>query len=326
MSFSILVISFIILFIQYGYSFQYPNNTDFTEYRNQITRIIRNTQVIPDITPDTTPTDCEMPKNSIMVTYLSSYLKDFLLYQRKAMEIWKMRSCLERRLLTVCLDEMCLELCDLFQIENCMLLNMNFPASNFKESAYEAFTFVKHELLAEALKVVDYYFMFDIDVLLFKNPWVNAMYDSNKTLEKYIFRAQAEIMSKELSTCEGEGSHVNSGQIYIKNSPQAKEYANAMLLMKDEIVVKKSDLDQEFILPILKKLNMPFCQLYIELFNTYCWDDGQGFSMNAKESSKIITWHANCSGNRHEKTRAILKFLSLFKQDKLLSNRLSIDI
>jgi hypothetical protein len=50
------------------------------------------------------------------------------------------------------------------------------PGGEYRKGPYFFFTYLKHELMYEALKVADEVFYFDIDVLLLRNPWVEVQY------------------------------------------------------------------------------------------------------------------------------------------------------
>jgi hypothetical protein len=104
-------------------------------------------------------------------------MADFILLQQKAMDVWGLRSCLEQRFITVCLDAKCSAVCTKHNVTNCVELAMpELPGADFAKGPYFFFTWLKHELLYEALQVAEEAFYFDIDALVLRNPWVDIRY------------------------------------------------------------------------------------------------------------------------------------------------------
>jgi hypothetical protein len=154
-----------------------PEDIDFSPFRNAVKACLNAPDDIPTINDDTKTTDCALPKNAVMFTYASHYLAEFISLQRKSMELWGLRSCLEKRFVTVCLDNRCSDTCSRHHISNCVQLNMTeLPGADFASGPYFFFTWLKHELMYESLKVAAEVFYFDVDLLLLRNPWVDIQF------------------------------------------------------------------------------------------------------------------------------------------------------
>jgi hypothetical protein len=52
----------------------------------------------------------------------------------------------------------------------------DLPEADFAKGPYYYLTYLKHELIYEALKVADEVFFFDVDVILLRNPWIEVQY------------------------------------------------------------------------------------------------------------------------------------------------------
>jgi hypothetical protein len=96
-----------------------------------------------------------MPKGAVIVTYNNEHLFPLLILQRRALEVHKVRRCVENRFITVCLDAMCLRLCAIHDIPNCLDLRIETAASDFKKGDYVWITYIKHEIMEAALEVAD---------------------------------------------------------------------------------------------------------------------------------------------------------------------------
>lgn len=164
--------------------FHPPSDLDYSPFREGIRHALDTSDdivkpLVDYYSANVTSNDCYMPKSSIMFTYANHHVMDLIIFQHKAMEAHNLRHCLESRFVTACFDAKCMRVCKHANIPNCVLIttpNPMMPASDFREGFYYWFTYIKHELMVEALKVVDEIFFFDADVMLFRNPWFETTY------------------------------------------------------------------------------------------------------------------------------------------------------
>lgn len=72
------------------------------------------------------------------------------------------------RLVTLCLDVGCIKACEIYHITGCVLADVGLHILHQK---YHFMTWLKTEILMQALTVAEEVFFFDVDILLLKNPW-----------------------------------------------------------------------------------------------------------------------------------------------------------
>jgi hypothetical protein len=179
-----LAVGFLLLKIfvtpSFGDGKKYPGPSepvDYAPFRDAIRAAVGASPDIPQLAFNSTTSDCVMPPSSIMFTYATKYMQDLLLLRQRAMEVWGLRSCLERRFITACLDQQCFEFCQKHKIGQCIWIKMpEMPASDFAKDAYFYLTYLPVEFFVEALKVVKEAFYFDADVLLLRNPWLETRF------------------------------------------------------------------------------------------------------------------------------------------------------
>lgn len=241
-------------------------------------------------------TDCVMPESSIMFTYANRYMMELVVLQHKAMEVWNMKECLESRFITVCLDTGCMEICRANNINNCAaMLAAEIPASEFGKNAYNFFTYLKHDLMREALHVVNEVFFFDADVVIFRNPWIESTYGRDEQ-GRYVDGPYDMMWQRDRGRGPGCSGSVNSGVMYVRNSTRAQAYFGYMGEVKDKILQGGHGLDQDFVANASETAGLRFCALSGTLFTTHCL---QVFG-NIKyidshfPLSKIITYHTAC--------------------------------
>lgn len=104
---------------------------DYAPFREMISKVLANTTDIPDIDQLNDTARCVLPKSSIMFTYGNDHLIPLLQLQYASMDLHKMRACLERRFVTVCLDQKTFHQCKSTGIPNCVLINVAVEASGF---------------------------------------------------------------------------------------------------------------------------------------------------------------------------------------------------
>jgi hypothetical protein len=160
---------------------------DYSPFKKLIEKIVNDTADIEIPTNSSHSLNCVMPKSSIMFTYTTHYLAEFISIQREAMNVWGLKDCLEMRFITVCIDRKCHDYCVANNIRNCVLINLpELPPSDFAKAAYHVITYLKHEFMFEALKVVNEIFFFDIDCLVLRNPWVDSRYGRDENDKNFI--------------------------------------------------------------------------------------------------------------------------------------------
>jgi hypothetical protein len=116
---------------------------------------------------------CDIPPASAIIVYANEGLFPFILFQKQAMEIGGSFACLRNVLLVVCLDSGSFEACKANGFQHCTHLHLPLfmPRSEYAQGAYHYMTWIKHELMFESLKELDEVFLFDADVIFFKNPF-----------------------------------------------------------------------------------------------------------------------------------------------------------
>eukprot|EP01041_Mallomonas_annulata_P010094 gene10094-21031_t len=259
---------------------------DYRPFRNMIRNVIANSSTLPS-------TACAIPNKAIMFSYTNHHTFYMIDMQHRAMDIHHERGCLEKRYITVCLDRKCMTMCDSNKIFNCVLLK--FPKTNmgnFGNNIYHYMTWLKHELMFQALQVADELFFFDADVLLFKNPFPGIKFGRDKNggiiEDIYDIQYQRERGMKE----RGCGGSVNSGQMYLRNSTSIQHYFKLLFQRKIEILENKNRLDQDHVGDLVG--NLRYCTLPVRQYKGYC-PASQDSSSGPLE---MITFHTNCaSGN-----------------------------
>ena len=190
-----------------------PDSIDFTPFRDAITKAMKSGVQPKPLTNLSKSDECAMPPSSIMFSYTSHYTMDLIVLQHKAMESWGLIDCLESRFVTACLDAKCMAMCSSRKIPNCCLLHMaELPGSDFGKNAYKYFTYLKHELMFEALKVVEEVFFFDADTVIFRNPWVETQFGRNEQGQKFPSSYDIQYQRDRGRSLSCSGS-VNSGQV-----------------------------------------------------------------------------------------------------------------
>lgn len=266
-----------------------------------------------------TTTDCVMPESSIMFTYANQYMMELVVLQHQAMEVWGMKDCLESRFVTVCLDSGCMELCTKSKIANCApMLAGDIPASEFGKNAYNFFTYLKHDLMYEALKVVNEVFFFDADVVLFRNPWIESTYGREEN-GRYIDGPYDMMWQRDRGRGPGCSGSVNSGVMYVRNSTRAQAYFGYMGEMKEKILKGGQGLDQDFVANASTTAGLRFCALSGTLFTTHCLQvfGNIKFIDSRFPIGKIITYHTACvQGLPHKKQLLSKMIQGVSQKDK----------
>lgn len=230
---------------------------------------------------------CKIAQSAAFITYANEHMFHLLVMQRRAMELSSRggtRTCLEKRVTTVCLDTACLKLCEIHSVPNCVDLKITTDASNFLSEDYVWITYVKHEIIAAALSVCKEVFFVDTDTLIFDDPWT---VDLSLPAGPYDLRFQAESGAGG-ARCDEMGS--NGGQIYVRQTPAAQAYLVAMLSHKDDIRTG-GHLDQDYIISAAQASNASYCGLNPEYFLGHCG----GSHVAVDDVRKVVIYHVNCA-------------------------------
>jgi hypothetical protein len=196
---TMIVLLLIILFIITNCEINFEE-IDYSPFHNIIRKVLLNSNNISYNINTLNTTACAMPLSSIMFTYTTHYLIELIELQYKAMDQFGLKSCLLQRFIVVCLDLKCKQYCNSNNIINCVLINLpELPKSDFGKNSYHLITYIKHELMYEALKFSKEIFYFDIDSLLFKNPWTALKKSLFNSFKKEIIRNNNNSISNEIN-------------------------------------------------------------------------------------------------------------------------------
>jgi len=175
------------------------------------------------------------------------------------------------------------------------------------------YTWLKHELMYEALQIANEIFFFDADVVIFRNPWPEVTYGRDETGVR--IKGEYDIMYQRergmrVINC---GGSVNSGQLYInknRNKTLIKQYFQLLYERKYKIIYDSSRLDQDHVSDIVPSL-LKYCTLPVKRFQGHCtWSQ----DLTAKWN-EIISYHSSCA-NSHQK-KQILKNVLIGQETQL---------
>ena len=254
--------------------------------------------------------DCSIPQNAIMFTYTNHNMFDLIVLQHKAMEVGNVRSCLESRFITICLDNKCMNLCKNHSIPNCVRIVIpKIPHSDFGGKSYGFFTWIKHEFMYEATKVADQIFFFDADVAILRNPWLEISYARDRETGAKLFESLDMQFQRERGInykgCDGSA---NSGQLYIRNSTSIQNYFKKLFEKKYEIIIKRIKLDQDYVQEIAVT-TLKYCTLPVKHFIGHC--------ISSRDRNTplmgVIAFHANCAKGTQVKSFLLSKFIDSAK-------------
>lgn len=269
---------------------------DFAPFREAIAEVIKQS-VVP-MTLESTPMDCHFPPNSVIFTYGSHYMVDLLQIQNRALNASHMGNCLASRFVRLCLDVQCREFCKTHGIHHCPLIDLKMlPPSDFNKGEYRFFTYLKHILLSQALKVADHAFFFDADVIIMKNPFPETQFDRDESGQHKLKDKPFDLLFQRDrgrgNSCSGT---VNSGQLYLRKSPQVQVYLDIMLALEDKIMEGKNGLDQDFVSEAAGKANLTYCPLTPHLYTAHCYQvfGNIAYMLNKTPAKDLITYHTSC--------------------------------
>ena len=278
--------------------------------------------------------DCDhLPDALLIITACNSWQFDMLLLQREGLKLlpavqsqqpfplaenrkFRPTNCLLKRLITVCLDDDCMEDCSGHDIKGCvrfLVRNANdktrmdsnetghylasVKPSPFESNDYNYVTYLKWEMIERAiLSGAKTIFVFDVDVLILRDPFrLNQIMDlmkSNKLLHQ-------------VERGEGCSAVVNTGVMIIKNS--LLNVVVEMLNRKQEILSGRR-LEQDIFQKVLDhpKSNATRCSLPGSLFTGHCRHPNP----DGVFVTNVVTYHANRNDNQYHKVVLLLHFLN----------------
>ena len=245
-----------------------------------------------------------------MFTYVNQYAFPLTALRNHILKLTRKALCLEKRLVTVCLDEECGLLCKKNRIANCTQLDAPpTPYSQYsatvdvaQKHSYAFMTWLKYEMLFAALQVATEVFYLDADVMLFDNPFIEVPYGRNSTGAKipgeYDIMYQRERGLKEL----GCGGSVNGGLLYLRNSSAIHDkFIPSMLKMRNTILSGSGRSDQDIVGDYVGRLS--HCSLPVSRYMGACTSSKPGDQR--VDVRKIITYHANCVGGMDNKLKRL---------------------
>jgi hypothetical protein len=183
--------------------------------------------------------------------------------------------------------------------------------SQSSQDGYNFMTWIKHELMYEALMVAHQAFYFDIDVLILKNPWpevTKGRTPDGQTMEsEYDVMYQRERGMKE----KGCGGSVNSGVLYFRNSTKIHTLLKPLMMVR--VIARES-----IILGTAGRLDQDILGDHVHLLR-YCTFPVNKFAGKCESSrdpngrvQDLVTFHANCVSG-HQKYDEMKNILNQFK-------------
>lgn len=291
-----------------------PTQVDYEPFRRAVANVVK--QPVQPITESSTFLDCHFPEKSVMFTYTSHYMTDLMDIQLRAMNASGLGHCLRQRFVHLCLDTKCHQHCRENKIPHCALVNFDMlPPSDFNKGEYRFFTYLKHILLNEALKVAEEAFFFDADCIVMKNPFVEAQYHRSEDGTRHYGPVDIQFQ-RDRGRGNSCGGTVNSGQIYLRNSTQVQHYLQAMLGYQDTIMEGKSGLDQDFVTPAINQANLTHCSLAAHLYTAHCYTvfGNIQYINNASPVNDVVTYHTSCVEGLTAKKHNLMHVLTAVEQ------------
>ena len=273
------------------------SEVDYEPLRAAVARVITTPRLPP----------CVLPANAVLLSYTNAEMFPLLQLQRRALEVGGVRSCLQRRFLTVCLDAECHQLCTRFHVPNCVDLGIQTVASDFLKADYLWITYIKHEIMEAGLQGgAEEVFFFDTDVVLFGDPWAVKLQDSTGDFD---LRYQVGNSAASKGQCS---RGVNGGQIYLRRTNTTLAYLAAMRGFRAQILATKEGgtLDQGYMALAAEKVGLKRCGLDATAFLgrcNGCYDAASG----APHVSAVVGMHVDCTTGTEQKTQILTKFVAV---------------
>lgn len=259
-----------------------------------------------------------------MLTLSTFYNREQLALQHKAMEVWGMKECLESRFVSVCLDTKCMDVCRDNSIKNCFLLPFEMgpiPPEEVMGASFRFLMYLKHLLMHEALKVVKEVIIFDVDVELFKNPFVDTLYRRRDDGSRDLSSPPPDMMwQAEWNYSMSCAGTPNGGQLYLRNSTRLAKYWEVFFAHRESFLDDgKSDQDQ--LLEIIAQTNVTYCSLPYTRFTAHNLNETGVFNATAPAVETVSYHTSGVSGNINKLMHLdrMLKGLKLVKNNATTS-------
>ena len=288
-------------------TFKAPTDIDFTGFRSAIRSALHNsnqTDTIKPLTAVSTYLDCHLPNSAIILTLANFYAVEQLALQHKALEVWNLKECLESRFVSVCLDEKCMEVCTANSIRNCYLLAIETTASEFMQNAFRFLMYLKHLLMYEALKEVQEVFFIDVDVLLFRNPFVGMLYGRKEDGSRDLNGEKPDMMWQgEFGYSSGCAGRPNGGQLYLRRTAKLSKYFETLFSLRESFLGKGQN-DQDKLLEITSAANLTTCTLPFTRFTAHTMKTNAPFDKSVPVA-EIVSYHTSGISGRENKVMAM---------------------
>lgn len=258
-----------------------------------------------------------------------------------------MRGCLEPRLLVVCMDRKCAEICRTSRLMNCVHIDMpELPPSEYRTNAFAYVSWFRLELMREALTLVEEVYCIDADILLFLNPWVDtrrvrteadgshnsnagANVDSSVANDSVELPAAYDFMyqrEKGHNSSVGCGGDLNGGQLYLRRTalPAASSGGGAtaatakaaherfygnMLKLRTKIL-RGPKLDQDYMIGAASAAGLRYCSFPPELYTSHCVADRRSLKYALSYPLRdVISYHTSCVKGYDNKVRKMRRVM-----------------
>ena len=292
----------VLLFFVRG-EYEPPSKVDFEGFRNAVRHAISKSSesdLVKDITPKSTSLDCHMPRSSIILTLTNFYTIELFSLQHKGLELWNLKECIESRFVSVCLDEKCINVCKESSINNCFLLPIETLASDYLQNSFRYLMYLKHQLMYESLQVVEEVMFFDVDVILFRNPWMDTLYQRHDDGTLNLKAPRPDMMWQAEwrynMSCAGTP---NGGQLYMRNSTKVNRFYQNFFALKN-VFLGSGPVDQDKIEELAANASMVTCSLPHWRYTAYNLLTNAPFNQTARVMD-IVSYHASgVTGLKHK--------------------------
>ena len=236
---------------------------DYTDLIHVTNRILK--------TP--TPTECNIPGNGLIATYLShhsikmSKLALQLLSETEGIDA----SCIQPKFITICVSKKTYDACVAKGFPNCALVETNSDNESAFYSGFRGalFQYLKWCFVKEMLKTKANVFFIDNDVLILCNPWKRDLFPRSVEDTKYDMIVQRETIERSDS--------FNAGQIMFMNTEQTNKMLDIVNTVIDQALVRSTAI----------KLGMQVNTFNPDIFASHCWEARFNRTF-------MCTMHANC--------------------------------
>jgi hypothetical protein len=227
------------------------DTVDLLAFHIKIQEVLLQTSKYEVLQAHHTVFDCAFPKSSILMTYSSHNTMELVHLQNLAFYATsdQLGECLSSKMVVLCLDRKCVSLCGIFQIPNCVFIGGNSSEHDQPQTPHFdhlSFLFLKYELMREALMLADQVFFFEADTLIFKNPFVPALYGGKEVATE---KKSSEVIDILFQNANGQDSTTcnsgqpNAGQMLFQNSSQVHSFLSAMISLSSSSSSNSSSSD-----------------------------------------------------------------------------------